>query len=216
MPGKLRRHKKSRGMRGCAAFLALFRKQVSRNRAMTTSSSAESIFLSALEKTNPAERTACLDEACHGDSDLRRQVERLLEAHPQVGSFLQQPMAENLAEEAPASGDRAAGASACPERDQLDQTRAERPGSDVVDQVPDFLTPSQQPDSLGRLDHYEVLEIVGHGGMGVVLKGFDEKLHRVVAIKVLAPELAARGTARKRFTREARAAAAVSHDHVVT
>jgi serine/threonine protein kinase len=52
--------------------------------------------------------------------------------------------------------------------------------------------------------------------MGVVLKGFDEKLQRVVAIKVLAPELAASGTARQRFTHEARAAAAVSHEHVVT
>src|SRR5262249_38620446 len=62
----------------------------------------------------------------------------------------------------------------------------------------------------------EILEVVGRGGMGVVLKGFDEKLHRVVAIKVLAAELAVSGTARQRFTREARAAAAVSHEHVVT
>ena len=55
---------------------------------MTTSPSAESIFFAALEKTDPAERAAYLDEACRGDDDLRRQVERLLEAHPQVGSFL--------------------------------------------------------------------------------------------------------------------------------
>src|SRR5262249_1523654 len=40
--------------------------------------------------------------------------------------------------------------------------------------------------------------------------------HRVVAIKVLAPELAVSATARRRFTREARAAAAVSHNHVFT
>src|SRR5215831_7742847 len=180
-----------------------------------TTSSAESIFFAALEKASPAERAAYLDEACHGDSDLRRRVERLLEAHPQVGSFLQRPMAENLVEEALASGDRAAGANVRPDRDQLDQTQAERPG-DVADPVPDFLTPSQKPGSLGRLDHYEVLEVVGRGGMGVVLKGFDEKLHRVVAIKVLAPELAVSAKARRRFTREARAAAAVSHDHVVT
>ena len=50
----------------------------------------------------------------------------------------------------------------------------------------------------------------------MVLRAFDEKLHRVVAIKVLAPQLASSGTARKRFAREAQAAAAVVHDHVVT
>ncbi|HUR53449.1 MAG TPA: serine/threonine protein kinase, partial [Gemmataceae bacterium] len=63
---------------------------------------------------------------------------------------------------------------------------------------------------------YEVQEVVGRGGMGVVLKAFDERLHRVVAMKVMAPPLAASATARRRFTREARAAAAVTHDHVVT
>src|SRR5262249_3881457 len=58
--------------------------------------------------------------------------------------------------------------------------------------------------------------VIGGGGMGVVLKAFDENLHRVVAVKVMAPQLAASATARQRFTREARAAAAVTHDHVVT
>src|SRR6516162_2388202 len=52
--------------------------------------------------------------------------------------------------------------------------------------------------------------------MGVVLKAFDPSLHRVVAIKVLAPQLATSGVARQRFLREAKAAAAVSHDHLVT
>jgi serine/threonine-protein kinase len=52
--------------------------------------------------------------------------------------------------------------------------------------------------------------------MGVVLKAFDPALHRPVAIKVLAAEFAARGAARKRFAREAQAAAAVTHDHVVS
>src|SRR6266480_1542432 len=52
--------------------------------------------------------------------------------------------------------------------------------------------------------------------MGIVLRGFDEQLHRVVAIKVMAAQLATNATARKRFTREAQAQAAVSHDHIVT
>ncbi len=79
-----------------------------------------------------------------------------------------------------------------------------------------FLTPSDRPGSIGRLGPYEVTEIVGEGGMGVVLKAFDPTLHRVVAVKVLAPYLAHNPQARKRFVREAQAIAAVSHDHVIT
>jgi hypothetical protein len=52
--------------------------------------------------------------------------------------------------------------------------------------------------------------------MGVVLKAFDPALKRLVAIKVLSPALAGSATARRRFTREAQAAAAVCHDHIVT
>jgi hypothetical protein len=79
-----------------------------------------------------------------------------------------------------------------------------------------FLSPTDKPDQLGKLERYEVLEEIGRGGMGVVLKAFDPSLHRVVAIKVLAPQLATSGVARKRFMREAKAAAAVTHDHIVT
>jgi hypothetical protein len=96
---------------------------------------------------------------------------------------------------------------------------AARPG-EASDQADDdltleFLQQSDKPDSLGRLAHYEVLEVIGRGGMGIVLRAFDEKLHRVVAIKVMAPLLAATSPPRKRFLREARAAAQVRHEHVV-
>src|SRR5262249_41691189 len=79
----------------------------------------------------------------------------------------------------------------------------------------DFLGPPARPGSLGRLGHYEVLEVLGRGGMGVVLRAFDDKLHRVVALKVLDSALANNGSARQRFVRDARAAAAVSHYHVL-
>ncbi len=78
-----------------------------------------------------------------------------------------------------------------------------------------FLDPSQDPQSLGRLGPYEVLGLVGRGGMGVVMKAFDRSLKRVVAIKALAPALAFDAVVRRRFTKEAQAAAAVCHDHVV-
>lgn len=66
-----------------------------------------------------------------------------------------------------------------------------------------------------RFAPYEVNDVVGRGGMSVVLKAFDPSLSRNVAIKVLAPQLATSAAARRRFAREGKAAAAVSHEHVV-
>ena len=78
-----------------------------------------------------------------------------------------------------------------------------------------FAAPSNA-SSLGHLGKYEILKVIGKGGMGVVFRGFDQSLHRPVAIKVLSRQLASSPTARRRFTREARAAAAVNHPNVVT
>ncbi|HVK07974.1 MAG TPA: protein kinase [Gemmataceae bacterium] len=85
----------------------------------------------------------------------------------------------------------------------------------VVDDRLPFLRPSADPEHLGRLGPYEVLGVLGRGGMGVVLKAFDPALRRLVAIKVLAPQWAVHAQARDRFEREARAAALVRHENVV-
>ena len=77
------------------------------------------------------------------------------------------------------------------------------------------LAPTDDPHHLGRLGTYEVTGVVGVGGMGVVLKAIDPSLDRVVAIKMMAPRLANNEGARKRFAREAKAAAAVMHPNVV-
>lgn len=79
----------------------------------------------------------------------------------------------------------------------------------------DFLEPSDDAQSLGRLGEYEIVEVTGRGGMGIVLKGFQKELHRHDAVKVLSPYLATSGAARRRFAREAQATAAVVHPHVM-
>jgi serine/threonine protein kinase len=68
---------------------------------------------------------------------------------------------------------------------------------------------------LTRLAHYAILQTIGKGGFGTVYAAFDEKLHRPVAIKVLAPSIAADNTARTRFIREARYSAAIRNENVV-
>jgi serine/threonine protein kinase len=78
-----------------------------------------------------------------------------------------------------------------------------------------FLAPPDQPDHLGRLGPYQILEVLGRGGMGVVFKAFDLGLQRLVAVKVLAAHLAAVPLNRQRFQREARSAAAVRHENVI-
>ena len=79
----------------------------------------------------------------------------------------------------------------------------------------EFLLPSDTPGMIGRIDRFEVAGVVGRGGMGVVVKAFDGCLERSVALKLLEPRFAKDETARARFCREARAAAAITHEHVV-
>lgn len=71
------------------------------------------------------------------------------------------------------------------------------------------------PEGGFKLGDYEVKQLLGRGAMGVVFKAFEPKLEREVAIKILAPDLSTSENARKRFAREARAAAAIHHENVV-
>ncbi len=94
-------------------------------------------------------------------------------------------------------------------------TSAADTGYAGADDALDFLAPSEQADSLGRVGTYEIQGVLGRGGNGIVLKALDPGLNRYVALKVIASVLAGSGAARKRFAREAQAAAAVVHEHVV-
>jgi serine/threonine protein kinase len=147
------------------------------------------LFTTAREMTDPAARSAYLDGACDGDRTLRDRVEALLRASDQPDSLL----------------DQAANA-----------TVGLESGAPTDDEIPlGFLAPSTRPDALGRIGHYDVLEVLGKGAFGIVFRAFDDVLQRVVAVKVLAPQLAATSPARKRFLREARTSAAIRHENVV-
>ena len=79
----------------------------------------------------------------------------------------------------------------------------------------DFLQPATDSAYLGRLAQFDVMRILGRGGMGLVLEAFDTRLQRNVALKVLDPDLANDEVSRQRFCREARAAASITHENVV-
>ncbi|MCA9129752.1 MAG: serine/threonine protein kinase [Planctomycetales bacterium] len=84
-----------------------------------------------------------------------------------------------------------------------------------LSQLRTHLQPPSHPELLGRIGRYELEQLVGRGGMGLVFRGHDTDLHRVVAIKTIASHLNPRGAARERFVREARASASLTHPHIV-
>jgi serine/threonine protein kinase len=76
--------------------------------------------------------------------------------------------------------------------------------------------PPAAPGEVGTLGPYRVVKQLGAGGMGAVYLAIDTRLDRKLALKVMLPEFAADRQAKERFLREARAAAKISHDNVVT
>ena len=176
----------------------------------TAHARVKELFLAVLEMPAAA-RAAYLDTACAGDTALRQQLEIMLHSQENSGELLPRPPAELLADSGATDAD--ATAALAPEP-QGAPTGIDSGPSDGAESL-SFLEPSDKPGHLGRLGHYEIWQVIGKGGFGIVLKGFDERLHRVVAIKVLIPAYAANGSARKRFIREAQTAAAIKNEHVV-
>jgi serine/threonine protein kinase len=84
--------------------------------------------------------------------------------------------------------------------------------------VPDKLkfAPPSATGEIGMLGSYRIVKELGKGGMGVVYLAHDTRLNRKVALKVLLPKHSADRAAKERFLREARAAAQLTHDHIVT
>lgn len=85
----------------------------------------------------------------------------------------------------------------------------------VCQRLTALLGPTDDPSMLGRIGAYEIIGLLGYGGMGAVFKARDSGLNRYVAIKILLPHLASSGAARARFRREGQAAAAIIDDCVL-
>ena len=103
---------------------------------------------------------------------------------------------------------------------QLDPTREWRAGDSVppsrqTDPEPNF-APPEKAGEVGLLGRYRILKKLGRGGMGAVYLAYDFALGRRIALKVMLPQFAAKPEFRERFLREARAAAMVRSDHIVT
>ncbi|MGB5523056.1 MAG: serine/threonine-protein kinase [Polyangiales bacterium] len=81
--------------------------------------------------------------------------------------------------------------------------------------MPEPVTLGLPGQMLRKLEKYEVLDEIGHGGMATVYRARDSSLDRFVALKVLHPHLQRTSEARARFTREAKSVAKLRHPHIL-
>src|SRR5437660_1843455 len=126
----------------------------------------------------PDERETFLGDACGDDTAMRREVESLLAAEDEAGSFL------------------AAGA---------------------MKDAAKMLVEDKSLSLVGKeLGHYQVLSLLGAGGMGDVYLAEDIRLKRKVALKLLPAELTANEDRLRRFEQEAQAASALNHPNIIT
>ena len=154
------------------------------------------IFLETAELSDEGARAAYLDRACESDAGLRVRVEALLRpSHDPEGSFFGAPAA--VAPDPDPGATKAL--TGTPDPDAAATRTAGGENDFSQDEALTFLAPAARPDALGRIGHYEVLQVLGRGSFGIVFRAFDEVLQRVVALKVLAPQLAATSPARNAF-----------------
>ena len=148
------------------------------------------IFLDALEKTQPADRAAYLQEACGDNALLRQRVEQLLKAFNEAGSFMAAPPGQEIA--------------------PIGATQTPANGS-----PPAFSGPRPVVEGPGdRIGPYKLLERIGEGGMGIVFMAEQEApVRRKVALKIIKPGMDSSHVI-ARFEAERQALALMDHPNI--
>jgi len=147
-------------------------------------------LFSSAQDLPAGERKGFLTGACDGDAILRREVEKLLDSHEVDDNFLE---------------DSAVAEAAI----IFDERKAAQNGS----------TPpisSQFDAGMVVNDRYQIIRLLGRGGMGEVYLAKDERINRNVALKALHPNLVANKESLRRFALEAQAVSALNHPNIVT
>lgn len=139
----------------------------------------------------PAERATYVDQVCHGEPQLRAELCALLESAERASDYLSSLAHDVLA----------------PVLDAAVSSSESLPTPIVVNELPRHLNGT-------RVRHYEVLEPLGSGGMGIVYRGRDTRLGRDVALKFLSASTFADPNARQRLIREARAVSSLDNPYV--
>lgn len=157
----------------------------------------EQIFQAAIERP-PNERAAFLDEACREDKSLRDEAESLVASFEEASGFIEKPLLWNSNH---ATTNRRAG--------KITQGHSLVTGDMPADWVAGL--------AVGRkIQQYNLLSLLGAGGMGEVYLAEDHRLHRLVALKLLPPHFTRRPEHVQRFEREARAASSLNHPNIIT
>mgnify|MGYP002138963200 CR=1 FL=1 len=153
----------------------------------------ERVYYQALEQTS-SDRTNWLAEICGADKELRREVESLLAAHDEAGSFIAGNAVEDHAKRITSPSDQASNE------------------EDATAMMPNPLTESAQR----RINQYKIISLLGKGGMGEVWLADDTRLKRKVALKLLPAEFTNDADRLRRFEQEALAISALNHPNIIT
>ncbi|MBA3353026.1 MAG: protein kinase, partial [Blastocatellia bacterium] len=148
-------------------------------------------LFSAAQGRPENERAELLTRACGSDAELRSEVEKLLESHLE-DSFLERSATKDLG------------------------GLISIEFSDAADVLMSMDAPQRLEPGATLNERYQIIRLLGRGGMGEVYLAIDSRINRNVAIKLLHPDLVSNKESLRRFALEAHAVSALNHPHIMT